>query len=129
MNDIYTLTLIYLLLELFETQWQKAGTLVGMLENMYAKFRGNVLLFLLLHPTFYFTIYLAMITDYSAEILLVLFIKTFDIATKIILMVQVFEKQEVSQELGQVLLAPLNKLMPYIGVGMYVPLVFMGLIH
>ena len=127
MNDIYTLTLIYLILELFETQWQKADTLIGMLENMNKKFQSNILQFLVLHPTFYFTIYLAMITDYSAEILLVLFIKTFDIATKIILMVQVFQKQEVSQELSQILLAPLHKLMPYIGVGLYVPLIFIGL--
>ena len=127
MNDIYTLTLIYILLELFETQWQKADTMMGMLLRMYERYRSNILLFLILHPTFYFTIYLAMATNYRAEILFVLFIKTFDIATKIILIIQIFEKKEVSMELSQMLITPLHKLMPYIGLIVYVPLVYMGL--
>ncbi len=128
MNDIYILTLIYIFLELFETQWQKADTMMGMLLNMYEKYRDNILLFLVLHPTFYLTIYLAMTTNYSTEILFVLFIKTFDIATKIILINKVFEKKEISMELSQMLSAPLHKLMPYIGLIVYVPLIFMGLI-
>ncbi len=128
MNDIYTLTLIYIILELFETQWQKADTLMGMLHNMYERYRRNVILFLLLHPTFYFTIYLAMITDYRAEILIVLFIKTFDIATKIILMTQLFEKHEVSARFSEMLQAPLYKAMPYMGLFLYTPLIFLGLI-
>ncbi len=128
MNDIYTLALIYIFLELFETQWQKADTMMGMLLNMYERYRNSMLLFLVLHPTFYFTIYLAMTTNYSTEILFVLFIKTFDIATKIILINQVFEKKEVSAEVSQILTAPLHKLMPYVGLIVYVPLVYMGLI-
>ncbi len=127
MNDIYTLTLIYIILELFETQWQKADTLMGMLQNMYERYRRNVILFLLLHPTFYFTIYLAMITDYRVEVLIVLFIKTVDIATKILLMIQLFEKEEASVELSQVLQTPLHKAMPYIGLFLYTPLIFLGL--
>ncbi len=128
MNDIYTVTLIYIMLELFETQWQKADTMMGMLRNMYARYRSNVLLFLLLHPTFYFTIYLAMVTHYKAEILVVLFVKTFDIATKIIMMTQIFEKKEISAALAQMLHAPLHKVMPYIGLFLYTPLIFMGLV-
>jgi hypothetical protein len=128
MNDIYTLTLAYILLELFETRWQQSGTMMGMLVNMYEKYRQNMLYFLIFHPTYYFTIYLSMTTNYSAEILLVLFVKTFDIATKIILIRQIFEKREISRELSQVLLTPLHKLMPYIGLIVYVPLVYMGLL-
>ncbi len=128
MNDIYTLILIYILLELFETQWQKADTLMGMLLNMYQQYRRHIIWFLLLHPTFYFTIYLAIATDFKAEILLVLFIKTVDIATKILLMRQLFEKQEVSAELSQMLHAPLHKAMPYIGLFLYTPFIVMGLL-
>jgi len=127
MNDIYTLTLIYIMLELFETQWQKADTMMGMLRRMYERYRSHMILFLLLHPTFYFTIYLAMITDYRAEILVVLLVKTFDIATKIIIMTQVFDKREVSRELSQILHAPLHGVMPYMGMLLYTPLIFMGL--
>ncbi len=128
MNDIYTLILIYIFLELFETQWQKADTLMGMLQNMYERYRQNIILFLLLHPGFYFTIYLAIITDYRAEILLVLFIKILDIATKIILMTKLFEKREISAELLQMLHTPLNKAVPYTGLFLYTPLIFLGLV-
>ena len=82
-ETLYTVVLIYIALELFEIGWQKAETLMKMMLKLYEKYQRSMLWFLLLHPTYYFAIWLAMATDYSIAALLMLFIKTVDIATKI----------------------------------------------
>ena len=67
-----------------------------------------------------------MITDYSIASLIILLIKIGDIATKILLIQQVFVKRELSQELSLVLLAPINWFLPYIGLLIYPPLVILA---
>ncbi|MEA3371952.1 MAG: hypothetical protein U9Q40_11490 [Campylobacterota bacterium] len=111
--------LLFILLELVEVSWQKAPTIMGMLIRMYQHYKKSVILFLIMQPTFYFTIGFAILTDYSAASLFLVFIKTFDIATKILLIEQVFIKKELSQDLSLVLLAPINAFLPYIGVVLY----------
>jgi len=127
MESLYTLLLVSILLELFEVQWQKADTLMGMLLRMYQRYQKNMLLFLVMHPTFYFAIWLMMVTDASYGAIALLFVKTIDIATKIMLIQQVFEKKELSQEFSIMLLAPLKPIMPYLGVFVYPPIVYMAL--
>ena len=128
MESLYTLLLVSILLELFEVQWQKADTLMGMLLRMYQRYQKNMLLFLVMHPTFYFAIWLMMVTDASYGAIALLFVKTIDIATKIMLIQQVFEKKELSQEISMMLLAPLKPIMPYLGVFVYPPMVYMALV-
>ena len=124
MENIIILLIIYVGLELFEIQWQKADNLIGVLGNLYRYYRKNLILFFLMHPTFYFGIGLAMITDFSFSALALVFIKTVDMATKILLIQQVFEKKELSPEMSAMLLAPLHPLMPYLSVLVYTPLVY-----
>ena len=117
----------YIVLELFEVQWQKADTIIGMLQRIYKRYSQNILLFFILHPTFIFGIWLMMVTNASAASMILLFIKAVDIATKIVLIQQVFEKKDVPPELENMLSAPLNPAMPYIGLLVYPPLVYMAL--
>lgn len=126
MEDLFTLLLLIILLEIFEVQWQKADSMMGMLLRMHKRYKQSVLWFLILHPTFYFAIWFVMITDYSLASLSLLFIKTVDIATKILLIQQVFEKRELSQEMTMMLLTPLHPLLPYIGLLVYPPLVLIA---
>jgi len=126
MESLYTWLVVYILLELYEVQWQKADTLMGMLLRMYQYYQKNLLLFLVMHPTFYFAIWLMMITDASYGAIALLFIKVIDIATKILLIQQVFEKKEISEELSIMMHVPLHPLMPYIGVLIYPPMVYMA---
>ena len=128
MENIYLLIIVYIALELFEIQWQKADTLMNILGNLYRYYHKNLILFFIMHPTFYFGIALAMITDLSFSSLALLFIKTVDMATKIILLQQVFEKQEISAEMSAMLLAPLNAFMPYLSIVVYTPLVYFAII-
>lgn len=127
-ETLYTVVLIYIALELFEIGWQKAETLMKMMLKLYEKYQRSMLWFLLLHPTYYFAIWLAMATDYSIAALLMLFIKTVDIATKILLIQQIFEKRELSQEMTVMLLTPLHPLLPYISLFVYTPMVVLALL-
>ena len=127
MENIYLIILIYILLELFEVQWQKADTMMGVLGNLYRYYRRNIFLFFLMHPTFYVGIGIAMVTDLAFSAVALIFVKTVDIATKIILIQQVFEKQEINAELSTMLLTPLHPFMLYLSVFVYTPLVYFAI--
>ena len=128
MENILILLIIYIGLELFEIQWQKADNLIGVIGNLYRYYKRNIILFFLMHPTFYFGIGLAMITDLSFSAVALLFIKTVDIATKVLLIQQIFEKKELSPEMSAMLLAPLHPLMMYLSVAIYTPLVYFAFV-
>jgi len=119
--------LLFIILEIYEVSWQKAPSIMGMLIRMYKYYNKSIFLFLIMQPTFYFAIGFAMLTNYAPSALILLFIKTFDIATKILLIEQVFTKKELSQELTLILLAPLNNFLPYIGVLLYPPLIALAI--
>lgn len=118
---------LFILLESFEIYWQKSPSIMGMLIRMYKYYSKNIFLFLLMQPTFYFSICFAIITDYSVESLIILFIKTADIAVKILLIEQVFIKKRLSQELSLILLASINSFLPYLGLVAYPILIILGL--
>ncbi len=118
-DAIINFVLLFIFLELYEVSWQKAPSMMGMLVRMHKYYAKNMFLFLVMQPTFYFAIGFAMLSNYNHYALLLLLIKTADIATKILLLEQVFVKKELTQELSQILLAPINKLLPYIGLGIY----------
>jgi hypothetical protein len=111
--------LLFTLLEIYEISWQKAPSIMGMLIRMHKYYSKNIFLFLLMQPTFYFAIGFVMLSDYNPSALMLLFFKTSDIATKIILLEKVFVKRELTQELSLVLLAPINGFLPYIGLVVY----------
>ncbi|MBU0720617.1 hypothetical protein KJ877_04700 [bacterium] len=99
---------------------------MGMLLRMYKQYNKSIWLFLIMHPTFYFSIGFAMLTEYNFAAMMLLFIKTADIATKIMLIEQVFIKKELSQELGLILLAPINNFLPYLGLIIYPVLIILA---
>jgi len=118
--------LLYVALEIYEVQWQKANTMIGMLARMYEQYRKNIFVFLLMNPTFSFALMFAMITNYNENALILLGIKTIDLALKMVLIKKVFVDKELSEEMTLALLAPLNKFMPYIGLIVYPPLIFLA---
>jgi len=58
MTQILILVCILIFLELFESSWQKAPTLYGMMKNNYAIFKKNIFSYFLLNPTFIYSIFL-----------------------------------------------------------------------
>ena len=119
--------LLYIVLELFEVEWQKADTVLNMLGRMYKYYHKNVFLFLVMHPTFYFAIFLTLFTNYDIYATLFFVIKGVDIATKMIFIKQVFIEESINDEMAQMLMMPLGKFFPYIGIIVYTPLIWMAL--
>jgi len=119
--------LLFIILEIFEISWQKADSIMGMIIRMHKYYSKSIFLFLIMHPTFYFSIGFAMLSEYSLSAMILVFIKTADIATKILLIEQIYVKKELSQELSLILLAPIDKYLPYIGLLVYPPLIFMAI--
>ena len=59
---------------------------------------------------------------------MMLVFKCADIVMKIVLLQQVFIKKELSEEFSLALLAPLHRLVPYIGMVIYPPMIFMAFV-
>lgn len=128
METVVGLLLLYLMLEAFEVWWQKAPTMLQMLLRIHRQYDRSIFYFLILHPTYYFAIWLILQTEVSIPSVIVLFIKTVDIATKLVLIQQVFDKKEVSQQLHEMLNTPLQGWMPYVGFALYTPLILWALV-
>ncbi len=118
--------LLFVFLEAYEISWQKAPSIMGMLFRMYKHYKVNVFLFLLRQPTFIFSIGFAMLSEYNIYAMILLFIKTADIATKILLLEKVFNKKELSHEMSMILIAPINSFIPYIGLFLYPILILLS---
>lgn len=117
--------LLFIVLEVYEVQWQKANTMLGILARMYEHYHKNIFVFLLMQPTFYFSIMFAMVSNYNEYALVLLGVKTLDVVTKMLLIKKVFIDKDLSEEITLVLLSPLHKFMPYLGLLVYPPLIFM----
>lgn len=126
-EQILNYIVIFMALEFYESLWQKATTLLGMLARMYEHYSKSVFIFLLMHPTFYFLIAFLMLTDYNVYAVVLLSIKSMDIAIKLIMIKQIFIDKEITAEMSVMLLTPLHKFLPYIGLVAYPPLIYMAL--
>jgi len=111
--------LLFVFLELYEISWQKAPSIMGMVIRMNKYYSKSILLFLIMQPTFYFAIGFAMLCDYNIFALILLFLKTADIATKILLIEQIFTKKSLSHEMSLIFLAPIDSFLPYMGLVIY----------
>jgi len=100
---------------------------MGMLLRMHKYYSKSIFLFLIMQPTFYFSIGFAMLSNLNIYAMILLFLKTADVATKILLIEQIFKKKELSKELSQLLLTPINNFLPYMGLFIYPTLIILAL--
>ena len=119
--------LLFIILEFYEISWQKAPSIMGMIIRMNNYYSKSIFLFLIMQPTFIFSIGFFILTDYNIYAMILLFIKTVDVVTKILLIEQVFTKRKLSQEMSLILLAPINSFLPYMGLLIYPPLIALAI--
>lgn len=124
---ILNYVLLYILLEGYEIWWQRAGTLLGILARMYEQYKKNIWIFLLMQPTFYFGVVFMMLCDYNIYSVVLVSMKASDMVTKILLLKKVFMEKEVSTELSQLLVAPINQIFIYLGLVIYPILIVLAL--
>jgi len=126
-STILTYVVLYILLELYEVQWQKAQTIMGMLARMYQWYHKSAFLFLLMHPTLYFAIYFVMFTHFNGYAVALLSFKAADILTKMFLIKKVFIEQSLDK-VQEALFTPIGSLLPYIGIILYPFFIVMALL-
>ena len=124
---ILNYVIIFILFEFYEISWQKAPSIMGMLLRMYKYYAKSIFLFLIMQATFIFAVGFFIITDYNIYAAILLFIKTVDLVTKILLIEQVFIKRRLSQDLSLILLAHINSFLPYMGLFLYPPLIYLAI--
>ena len=100
---ILLLFLIFVALEFFESTWQKSDTLYGLINNNFSIFNKNIILYFLLHTTFFYTIFLSFyLNNFTFWMSSILVIKFLDISFKLTLM----QKLSSGKELNEII--PMN---------------------
>lgn len=128
MENALLFTIILLFAELFEAYIQRAETLLGVLEKLYAYYQKSIFLFFLIQPGFYIILFIILLTDtLNVTMIFILAIKIFDLFYKIELIKKVFIERTVSQEIAQMLELKIPPMFFLIGAGMYPPLLFYAL--
>ena len=125
-ETLFVYIILFQILEFYEIRWQKAQTMMGMLARMYQHYHKNIFLFFLMHPTFYLCIFFMIASDYNFYAISIFFVKALDISVKVVLIKQVFIDKTISHDLSLALLAPLPKLLPYVGLVLYPVLIFLS---
>jgi len=128
MENFTQFIIIMILLELIEANLQKANTLGDMINKLHIYYRKSVFLFFMLHPTFYFVLFLTFYLDIlNFYIVVILLIKTFDMFFKIELIRQRYHKQEMEEELKVMLELQMAPWMGFLGLFTHVPLLFIAI--
>lgn len=97
MNTIYFLIIIFISLEIFESNWQKADKFYGVIQNNYNIYKKSIFFFFLLNPTFIFSIYLSVsLNNYDFLMNLIIIIKFVDISFRLNLCKKIDNDEDIS---------------------------------
>lgn len=85
--DIISLLFIFIVLEFFESYWQKSETLYGFINNNFLLFKKNIFLYFILHLSFLYTIFLSFyFNNFGFWMSSIFIIKFIDISLKLSIM-------------------------------------------
>jgi len=128
MSSVVILVLILIFLEMFEALWQRSETMMGVLKNGYHYYQKSIFLFLLMHPSFYYILFVALLTNIlNGWIITILLFKTMDIFLKIALIQNIFVKDEVDEIMLPFLEERVTPWIFLMGLGLYPPLLIYAL--
>jgi len=128
MEVVTNIIIMMIALEMLEIYLHRADTVGDMLDKLYGYYKRSIFLFFMVHPTFYFVIFVSIylnILDFY--IIVILLIKTFDMFFKIEMMRQRYIFNSMDSELSEILTLKMTSLMAYLGLFTYVPLLFMAI--
>lgn len=120
--EIFTLFIIFILIELFESKWQKSQTLHGVLLNNLFIYKKNIFLYFLFNTGFIYSIFLTVYLDnYSFMMLSIVFIKFFDIGLRLSIIQKINDGIQLNEIIPDIEMKPLYR---YLNVITY-PLTFL----
>lgn len=96
--EIISLFFIFIAIELFESNWQKSDTLFGLISNNFSIFRKNIFIYFLLHPSFFYTIFLSFyLNNFGFLMSSILILKFLDISFKLTLMKNLLKGKNIDE--------------------------------
>jgi len=112
------LLIIFISLEIFESNWQKANDFYGVIKNNYQIYNKNIFLFFILNPTFIFAIYLAIIfNNYGFLMNTIIVLKFVDISFRLNLCRKIDNNEDISSFVPYNM--EYNNILRYINVILY----------
>lgn len=128
MDEVVAIILIMIILELFEAWWQKADTVADVLARCYRYYQKTVFLFFLMHPTFYYTLLVILVTKvFNGWMVAILLLKSVDIFFKLFMMKSLFVERTMDDSMRAVISEPLSPWIFLTGVSLYPFLLFYAL--
>ncbi|WP_321312235.1 hypothetical protein [Halarcobacter sp.] len=119
--DIISLFLIFIAIEIFESNWQKSDTLHGVIYNNYTIYKKSILLFFLLNLSFIYSIFLVIYLQNNSFLMLsIVGVKFLDISLKLTIMKKIEDEINIEDILPNVKMTFLSR---YINALIY-PLTF-----
>ncbi|RBQ29790.1 hypothetical protein ACNSOS_04570 [Aliarcobacter vitoriensis] len=95
METIYFF-IIFIAIELFEVNWQKADTMFGLVENNYAMYEKSVFLYLGLHLSFFYSIYVAFsLSNFGFFMSSIIVLKFLEICFKLLFMQRLYQGRKL----------------------------------
>ena len=129
MDYVLLFVLLSSLFEVVESYLQQAPTLRGMIERLYGYYSRSIFLFFLAHPSFYFMLFVALVTDkLNLSMIFILSFKIFDMFYKLDLIKRLYKTLDIPLEIQQMLDIKLPPMMAYMGVVLYPVMLYMALI-
>jgi len=120
MDSTTKLILLFIALEFFEANWQRAGTLMGSLAKSYYFYSKSIFLLLFMHIGYLYTLYVSLAFDIlNWPIFFILLLKTMDIFMKIHLIQKIFVRQEAEESFILMLESPTPRWYYLMGVVTY----------
>jgi hypothetical protein len=117
-----------MILEFFEAVMQRSDTLYGVMQKLYGWYQKSIFLFFLIHPTFYFTLFVVILTDrLNFYMILILSMKIFDLFYKLTLIKKIFIQQQVPPDMAEMLEWKIPVWFFLTGMMLYPPLLYYAL--
>ena len=96
--DLILLFSIFFALELFESNWQKADTFLGVVKNNYLVYKKSIILYFLLNATFIYSLYLAVsLNEFGFWMSSIVILKFVDIAFRLHLITKIDNDEPIDQ--------------------------------
>ena len=129
METLLELTLLLALFELIEALLQRAPTLGGVIERLYYWYQKSIFLFLGIHLSFVYTLFVVIVTDrLNMAMIVILAMKVFDIFYKIEIIRTLYIKKESNPELEMMLSWRLPSWFFLTGLLLYPPMLYYALV-
>lgn len=97
MNSIFLLA-FFIALELFESNWQKADSLYGILKNNYLVYKRSIFLYFILNSTFIYAIFLSVyLNNFGFWMGSIIILKFFDIAFRLHIMKKIDNDESIKE--------------------------------